>query len=317
MHAYSRRAVIQARLQARMEIARLLFEDWRALVPMLDRGVFFEQAKSVRGLRNALKLLKRQDAELHRCFARQVASQRLRRCGEPLQGEVDAALEWLVSTLPFPLVAPSSVLAHQGWLGFLRDEETELEPETTQLLDLILDEARLARLNDEEGETEDDGLDGRRAVRLSAEMSGASSRFATLGVDPGLATFAENGPNDGGFGSRSYQRWRMRARRRRPRVIESPTEAGRLLCEVTGRELDKLRGLEVRGRPTVAGKRARRELTAAIHDLRSAGKVSVSALASALKCDRATVWRLAKKGQQVNATSSAHIDEGDDSAIAA
>jgi hypothetical protein len=284
---------------------------------MLEHDVPFEQAKSVRGLRGALRLLKVQDPELHRRFAGQVAKQRLRHCGDLLQDDVEIALEWLVDKVPFPIVAPSRVLEQEEWLSYGFVEESRLEPETIQMADLILDEARLARDDEEEADDDEEGVDGRRAVRLSAEMNGGSSRFASLGVDPGVATFAENGPDDGGFGSRSYQRWRTRERRWRPHAIESPTEAGRLLCEATGRALDELRGVEVRGRPTVARQRVRRELSAVIHELRSAGKVSASALASALECDRVTVWRLAKKGQQVNATSSACIGEGDDPAIAA
>jgi hypothetical protein len=300
-----------------MEIARLLFEDWRHLVPILERDVPFEQAKSVRGLRNALRLLKLEDPELHRKFARQVANHRLRHCGEALQVDVDAALEWLVKQIPFPLVAPSRVLAEEDWLGYGFDDETQLEPETIQLADLIFDEAHQVELGGEAGEIDDEeGEDGRRAVQLSPEMAGSSSRFASLGVDRGVATFAENGPADAGFGSRTYQRWRTRERRRRPKAIDSPVDAGRLLCERTGRELNDLQDLEVRGRPTIDRQRARRELAAVICELRSSGNVSASAIAGALQCDRATVWRLGKMGEQINATLRASISEGDSSALA-
>jgi hypothetical protein len=310
--------VIQVRLQARIEIARLLFEDWRHLVPMVERDVPFEQAKSVRGLRSGLRLLNVRDTELHRRFAGQVAKQRLRHCGDSVQSDVDAALGWLVNKIPFPLAAPSRILGQEEWLGYGFDEKTRLEPETIRLADLIFDEARRAELDGEVEEIDhEEGIDGRRAVRLSADMAGASSRFASLGVDRDVATFAENGPSDSDFGSRAYQRWRTRERHRRPHAIESPTEACRLLCEATGRELDELRGLEVRGRPTVDRQRARRELAAAIHELRAPGKVSAAALAGALECDRATVWRLAKKGEQINATSRVSISEGDSPAIVA
>lgn len=327
--------MVEARRKARIEIARLLFEDWRGYAVALARDVDFPQRRSVTGLKSAVKLLSGDDPIRHARFVSHVRQRRLRRCDDSIQDQIDATLAWLVDRIPFALVAPQRILAEGHWLEDGLDDLADLAPETLDLADLILAEAQLAGVgdpvdNDDEfaadggpfadayalddaaahGGDDERWTDGRRAVQLTPEMSGTSSRFSTLGIDQGVATFAENGPSDGGFGSRTYQRWRTRERRPRVLAVTSLDEAARLLGERTGTGMDELRTLMVRGRPTHASKPAHDRLDAAIDALRTGSpKVRVGALAAALDCDPATVWRRARAGRQINARFSVPIGE--------
>jgi hypothetical protein len=313
--------MLEVRHQARIEIARLLFEDWRQVASKAKARADFPQSKSVKAVKSALALLRREAPARHRLLGAAVRERCLRGLPEAAQAELDATLGWLVERIPLALVAPDHVLRADGVIdigigpGFFGGPA--LDDETLDRLDLILDEARLAEVNvdGELGDEEDEGswTDGRRATQLTPESGGASSRFANLGIDAGVATFAENGPSDGlGFGARPYQPWRTRERRRRPRAIINTEQVARLLAEETGRELDELRALEVRGRPTAAQRELRDQLAGAVHRLRSTNKVSAGALALVFECDPATIWRLAKAGReqaQINARSDIPIGE--------
>ena len=299
-----------------------MFETWRRLTSKAKARLDFPQLKSVKALTSALALLQRQAPARHRLLGAAVRDQRLRGLPEVAQAELDATLGWLVEHIPLALVAPDHVLRADSVidLGIGPDSfggGRALDDETLDHLDLILDEARSAEVNvDRELEDDkDDGswTDGRRATHLSPESSGASSRFADLGIDAGVASFAENGPSDGpGFGARAYQPWRTRERRRRPRAITDTGQVARLLAEEVGGELKELRALEVRGRPTPAQRERRDQLARAVHRLRSTNKLAAGALAQVLNCDPATIWRLAKAGQeqaQINARSEVSIGE--------
>jgi hypothetical protein len=311
--------MFEVRRKARIEIARLLLEDWLSFARKAKQGASFPQQRSVTGLASAIKLLRRDDTASHARLVGAVRRRRLRGLAEREQAELDAALGAVVARIPFALVAPDHVLRAGDWYDLSLDDPRELAEETADHLDLILDEAHMAESGptaevdgDLADDDENDGswTDGRRAVQLSPESSGASSRFAGLGIDAGVATFAENGPSDGlGFGNRAYQPWRTRARRRRPRAITDPDQAANLLARESGCQVTELRALEVRGRPPVSQRPVRRQLAVAVHRLRSANKVAAGTLAQVLECDPATIWRLAKSGQEINARSQRPIGE--------
>jgi hypothetical protein len=251
--------MLEVRRNARIEIARLLLEDWPSFARVAKQGASFPQHRSVTGLASAIRLLRRDDTASHRRLVDAVRGRRLRGLAEHEQAELDAALGAVVARIPFALVAPAQVLRVGDWYDLWLDDPPELAEETTGHLDLILDEARLAEggpTADVDGDLPEDDVDdeswtdGRRAVQLSPESSGASSRFAGLDIDAGVATFAENGPSDGlVFGNRAYQPWRTRERRRRPRAITDVDQAAQLLAEESGCEVAELTALEVRGRP--------------------------------------------------------------------
>ena len=164
-------------------------------------------------------------------------------------------------------------------------------------------------------EDEESYTDGRRAARLSADMS-PGGRFSPIGISSATEAFAENGPLSDSASSRESQRWRTRERRRAPRPVSTRQEAEKLLVAAVGHPIETLRASVRRGRPTVERRAVRAALAAAVSELRKARRVSAGALANALSCDPATVWRLAQSGAPKNARS-AHIDsEGEFSAAA-
>lgn len=311
--------MLEVRRKARIEIARLLLEDWPSFARKAKQGASFPQQRSVTGLASAIKLLRRDDTASHARLVGAVRGRRLRGLAEREQAELDAALGAVVARIPFALIAPDHVLRAGDWYDLWLGDPPELAEETADHLDLILDEAQLAESGptaEVDGDLADDDeddeswADGRRAVQLSPESSGVSSRFAGLGIDAGVATFAENGPSDGlGFGNRAYQPWRTRGRQRRPRAITDLDQAAKLLARESGCEVAELRALEVRGRPLASQRPVRRQLAVAVHRLRSANKVAAGTLAQVLESDPATIWRLAKAGQKINARSQEPIGE--------
>jgi hypothetical protein len=311
--------MLEVRRKARIEIARLLLEDWPSFARKAKQRASFPQQRSVTGIVSAIKLLRRHDPASHARLVGAVRRPRLRGLPERQQAELDAALGSVVARIPFALVAPDHVLRAGDWFDPWLDDPPELAEETTDRLDLILDEARLAEggsAAEADGDFADDEeddeswTDGRRAIQLSPDSSGASSRFARLGIDAGVATFAENGPSAGlGFGNRAYQSWRTRERRRRPRAITDLDQVANLLARQSACQVEELRALEVRGRPTASQRPLRRQLAVAVYRLRSANEVGAATLAQVLRCDPATIWRLAKAGQQINARSQEPIGE--------
>ena len=106
--------MLEVRHPARIEIARLLFADWRQLVGKVKAGADFPQLKSVTALKSALALLRREAPARHRLLGAAVREQRLRGLPEAAQAELDATLGWLVEHIPLALVAPDHVLSTDG-----------------------------------------------------------------------------------------------------------------------------------------------------------------------------------------------------------
>lgn len=251
-----------------------------------------------------------------------VKTGRLRDCAPEIQAQVDEALDWISDKLPFPLVAPEVVLdALRDWADWMQFDESswlveDLAAETRRLAGEILS---FAGEEDERYVPDDDGeyTDGRRAGRLTEDSPGWTGRFASIGIDPIADAFMENGPRHGYSGSRAPERWRTGEKRQRRRPRYAPAEASAAITAATGMSLGALRASLGRGRPTEKRRAVRVALARVVWDLRSADRVRADALAEALACDPATIWRLAQQGRLENARSPRIEGEGNASLSAA
>jgi hypothetical protein len=285
-------------------------------------GRGWPQERSARGVLSALKLLRRDHPRRCARLLAHVKTGRLRDCAPEIQAQVDDALDWISDKLPFPLVAPEAVLDDlRSWADWMQFDESswlieDLAAETRRLAEEILS---FAGEEDERYVPDDDAeyTDGRRAGRLSEDSTGWTGRFASIGIDPIADAFMENGPRHGYSGSRAAERWRTREKRQRRRPRYAPAEAAAAITAATGMSLDTLRASLGRGRPTEKRRAVRVALARIVWDLRSVDRVRADALAEALACDPATIWRLAQQGRLENARSSRIEGEGNASLSAA
>jgi hypothetical protein len=246
--------------------------------------------------------MREQQPERCRSLHWHIAHQKLRDCPAEIQVQVDAALDWIADQLPFPIVVPRPVLdalrdvADLPWISRRLDPTTiEFAPE---LLTWASEESDRVEILEEEDRTY---ADGRRAARLTDESPSWNGRFSQIGIDGVAAAFQDNGPRHGYVGNSQPERWRTRERRRRPRSLTDPGAAERLLTSSSGVSVTILRSVLRRGRPTREQQVVREVLARAVRELRAKESVAVSALAAALQCDPATIWRLAGHGAAKNA----------------
>ena len=249
--------------------------------------------------------MERQDPDRHRKLQAHIRTGRLRGCHDVIQRQVDDALDWLAAKLPFPIVAPEHVL--QDLRDWLVDE---LAPETVRAAEFLL---LFADGEDEPLASKDAGEDatatgGSRARRLDPEEPGTAGRFTTIAISPASSAFFEQGERYAPSGRAPAPRWRTRERKpRRPRIT-SPTRAAELLVEESGHTITELRATLRRGRPSASTRAVREELANAVARAREQ-RVAVSALADALQCDPATIWRLTMARRELIARFSAPMDE--------
>lgn len=307
---------------ARREVLRLLLEDIQASREASTYGRGWSQERSATGVLSALKLMRRDDPRRCARLLAHVRTGRLRDCAPEIQAQVDGALDWMSDRLPFPLVAPEAVLDDlREWADWMHFDESSwlvahLAAETRRLAEEILS---FSGEEDQRYVRDDDGeyTDGRRAGRLSEDSPGWTGRFASIGIDPVADAFMENGPRHGYSGSRAPERWRTREKRQQRRPRYAPAEAGSAITAATGMSLDALRASLDRGRPTEERRAVRVALARVVWDLRSADRVRADAVADALACDPATIWRLAQQGRLENARSPRIEGEGNASLSAA
>lgn len=122
--------MLEVRRKARIEIARLLLEDWPSCVRKAKHGASFPQQRSVTGLASAIKLLRRDNPLGHARLVGAVRWRRLRGLVEHEQAELDAVLGAVVARIPFTLVAPDHVLRAGDWFDPWLDDPPELTEET-------------------------------------------------------------------------------------------------------------------------------------------------------------------------------------------
>jgi len=264
-------------------------------------------------------MLMDEDPERCKRLVWHIRARELRGGAPDTQAQLDSVLDWIAEKLPFPIVAPESVL----WdLRYLADgwARSRLHSATVEFA------SELLRFSDEEWQElergadydEDEGsLGGRRAARLTETSPASMGRFSQIGIDGVAAAFLENGPPHGFVGSNTPERWRTRERRRRPRTIDDTASAVRLLAKACEANIEALRATLKRGRPSIERQAARKRLAVAVRDLRSSNRVAVGALAEALKCDPATVWRLVQYAEFEIARSRDMEGEGTHSSMAA
>jgi hypothetical protein len=265
------------------------------------------ERRSREGMRTAVALMRRSDPGRARRLAQHVRANKLRGCLPVVQEQVDGALDWLAAQLPFHPVVP------QDLLGELRDmlewdRELTRAPETWAAADMLVLWADQEAQEDESLDEDEEWTDGARARNLSPEEPGTVGRFTAIGISEGAAAYAENPAGNGDTGRAPPARWRTREKRRARPPIASPQKAAAMLEEASGKSVEELRSVLRRGRPSAAAREIRESLAEAVVRVKER-RVMTDALASALGCDCATVWRLDQVGLELIARSGESMGE--------
>lgn len=259
--------------------------------------------RSVQCLRHALGLLREERPDWFKLAKWMVGRTECQPMRVDLQREIDGMLSWLAQRMPADIAVPWECIEH-----WRRDVSgTAADDPPSLIAQLSAAYARETHLANADSPHDDDGwepsyTDGRIAGRLPTDGHyQRSSRLQPVGLIEG--TFASDEISaTNGFEIQAARDCYVPTGRPR-RGTSDPEQAAAAILEAA--QLPTIEAYQAVlgvGRKSEANRATYEELARIVYEIRARPRATPEALAAALTCDPATVWRLAKLGAELIAS---------------